>query len=527
MLISWEARVQGPGYVRTLAATTCLLVLLPVLALTTPPGEVTAVAYASAVHPAVWDALAAAGDADVLVVLSGRPDLDAAASMADKEARGTYVYDALWRVAQETQRPLRAELDAADIAYRAFYVVNALQLRADEALVRAMARRPEVERIVPNTPVPGIPPGESFDRAAAPQGVQPNLVRIGADAAWAMGYTGQGAVVAGQDTGYDWDHPALVAAYRGWDGTAADHDYAWHDAIHEDNPKTAPGNPCGFDSPEPCDDHGHGTHTMGIAVGDDGAGNQVGVAPGARWIGCRNMEQGWGTPASYIECFEFFLAPYPVAGTPAEGMPALAPHVVNNSWRCPPGEGCDPTAIELLGQAVDALRVAGIVVVVSAGNSGSACDTVFYPPAIYPGAFAVGAFDHRTDTIAAFSSRGPATYDGQIFLKPDLAAPGVSIRSSVPGGGYLSMSGTSMAAPHVAGGVALLLSAASGYAGDADAIEAALVAAAEPMTTAQGCGGDGPGDVPNNVWGWGVLNVGEMMRSVAPPRCYLPLVRGP
>jgi subtilisin family serine protease len=497
-----------------LAATICLLALLPVLALAAPPGERPANAREPVVHPGVWDALAAGRQADVLVILRGRPDLYTAAARADKEARGAYVYGTLWRAAREAQRSLRAELDAAGVAYHPFYIVNALQLGADEALVQAMARRPEVERIVPNTPVPGIPPGESFHGVTARQGVQPNLVRIGADRAWALDYTGQGAVVAGQDTGYDWDHPALVAAYRGWDGAATAHDYNWHDAIHENNPNTAPGNPCGFDSPEPCDDHGHGTHTMGIAVGDDGAGDQIGVAPGARWIGCRNMEQGWGTPATYLECFEFFLAPYPVGGTPAEGLPALAPHVVNNSWSCPPAEGCDPAAIDLLGQAVDALRMAGIAVVVSAGNHGSACGTVLRPPAIYPGAFAVGAFDHRTDTIAAFSSRGPATYDGQTYIKPDLAAPGVSIRSSFPGGGYVSLSGTSMAAPHVAGGVAILLSAAPAYAGDVDAIEAELAAAAEPMTTSQGCGGDGPGDVPNNVWGWGVLDVISAVETI-------------
>ena len=73
----------------------------------------------------------------------------------------------------------------------------------------------------------------------------------------------------------------------------------------------------------PCDDKGHGTHTIGTAIGDDGMGNQIGMAPGAKWIGCRNMDQGNGTPARYIECMEFFLAPYPVGGTPAQGDPTL------------------------------------------------------------------------------------------------------------------------------------------------------------------------------------------------------------
>ncbi len=151
---------------------------------------------------------------------------------------------------------------------------------------------------------------------------------------WAAGYTGQGAVIGGQDTGYDWDHPALKNQYRGWNGASADHDYNWHDAIH------VTGSICGANSPEPCDDDDHGTHTMGTMVGDDGLGNQIGMAPGARWIGCRNMNDGVGTPATYTECYEWFIAPYPVGGTPDQGDPSKAPDVINNSWGCPPSEGC-------------------------------------------------------------------------------------------------------------------------------------------------------------------------------------------
>ena len=148
----------------------------------------------------------------------------------------------------------------------------------------------------------------------------------------APGYTGQGAVIAGQDTGYQWDHPALKDQYRGWNGSAADHNYNWHDAIH------ATGSSCGADSPCPCDDNDHGTHTMGTMVGDDGGANQIGMAPGARWIGCRNMNAGVGTPTTYIECFEWFIAPTDLAGQ--NPNPAMAPDVINNSWGCPESEGC-------------------------------------------------------------------------------------------------------------------------------------------------------------------------------------------
>src|SRR5205085_7688764 len=127
------------------------------------------------------------------------------------------------------------------------------------------------------------------------------------------------------------------------------------------SPSATPiGGVCGTDSVLPCDDSGHGTHTMGTAVGSDGGTNKIGMAPGAKWIGCRNMDRGVGTPARYIECMEFFLAPYPVGGTPAQGDPNLAPDITTNSWGCPPSEGCSATTLQA---AVEAQRAAGIFMV--------------------------------------------------------------------------------------------------------------------------------------------------------------------
>ncbi|HHN93880.1 MAG TPA: DUF11 domain-containing protein, partial [Anaerolineae bacterium] len=211
---------------------------------------------------------------------------------------------------------------------------------------------------------------------------------------------------------------------------------------------------------------------------------------------------GVGSPATYLECFEFFLAPYPVGGDPSQGDPDLAPDVTNNSWACPPSEGCSWNTLQA---AVEAQRAAGIMTVVSAGNYGSAgCSTVEDPPAIYDAAYSVGATD-SSDTVAGFSSRGPVTVDGSHRLKPDISAPGVSVRSSIPGGGYQNMSGTSMAGPHVAGAVALLWSAAPYLRSDITATEQVLNAGAFPRYSTQ-CG-DPPDTVPNNVYGWGRLDI--------------------
>jgi len=239
---------------------------------------------------------------------------------------------------------------------------------------------------------------------------------------------------------------------------------------------------------------------MGIMVGDDGGANQIGMAPGARWIGCRNMNQGVGTPATYIECYQWFMAPTRIDGS--DPNPAMAPDVINNSWGCTVSEGCtDPN---VLLTVVNNVRAAGIVTVQSAGNSGSACSTVNQPAAIYQSSFTAGATDSG-DLIASFSSRGPVTVDGSGRLKPDIVAPGVSVRSSIPGS-YDVKSGTSMAAPHVAGLVALLVSANPFLANQVDSLENIIRQTAVPLTTSQDCGGDGPTDVPNNVYGWGRID---------------------
>ena len=242
---------------------------------------------------------------------------------------------------------------------------------------------------------------------------------------------------------------------------------------------------------------------MGTMVGEEGE-NQIGVSPGASWVGCRCMERGYGKPSSYIECFEWFLAPTDLNNENPD--PSKAPHVIANSWSCPEMEGCDSTNWAVMEMVVDNLKASGVVVVVSAGNSGSqGCGSVNTPAGFFEGSFSIGA-TASNDTIAGFSSRGPVTANGSGIMKPNVSAPGVSVRSSVANGGYASYSGTSMAGPHAAGMVALIISANPSLAGQVEVIEDIIESTAVPKTTDEECGGVLGSEVPNNTYGYGRID---------------------
>lgn len=458
------------------------------------------------IAPWVLDNTANGEAAEFLVVLADQADLRAADKLPTKIEKGRYVYKTLYDKAQATQGPILKWLEERGIEHRAYYIVNLIWVKADRETALALAARSDVAQLEGNPHVRSIPEPISVPEPAAPDSpaaVEPGINYTKAPQVWAMGYTGQGIVVGGQDTGIQWDHPALKPHYRGWNGVTANHDYNWHDSIH------VAGSSCGADSPVPCDDDGHGTHTIGTAIGDDGGSNQIGMAPGAKFIGCRNMNSGVGTPATYIECFEFFLAPYPVGGTPAQGNPDLAPDVTNNSWGCPPSEGC---AVNSLLLAVQAQRAAGIMTVVSAGNSGPACSTTDDPPSYHDEVYTVGNISAATGNISGSSSRGPATIDGSGRLKPDITAPGSGVRSAYPTNTYASLSGTSMASPHVAGAVALLWSARPQLKNDIDLTEQILNAAAVHVNNAT-C--DAPGTTwPNNTYGYGRLDIKAAVDAV-------------
>jgi len=423
---------------------------------------------------------------EFLLVLNEQADLSDTAQLPTKAEKARHVFERLSETAARTQSGLVADLEQRGIEHRAYWIANVVWARGRLDDIQRLAQRPDVRRI---EACPSVRMRDDV-RVAIPldateETIPAGVSIIGAPAMWDKGYRGQGVVVGVADTGQAWTHPALKFRYRGWQGISANHNYNWHDAMHECND-------------EPCDSSSHGTSTTGIAVGNDQHGKVIGVAPEARWIGCRNMNaNGAGTPATYTECLQFFIAPTNLNGT--EPNPVLAPDVINNSWLCPPDEGCAPETLRL---AVEAVRAAGIVFVAAAGNDGPLCSTINAPPAMYASAFTVGASE-QGNRMASFSSRGPVTIDGSSRIKPDVVAPGVGITSSVPPSGYAAVSGTSMAAPHVTGLVALLLSASPALSGHVDEIEQYIRRNTTPLVPEAARSCDATIRQPNNTYGWG------------------------
>ena len=439
------------------------------------------------VDPAIWHALDQQGQAKALVILKEQADLSGALALKTKTEKGWYVYRQLTAVAERTQPPLRAYLEQHGVEYRAYWIRNAIRIQTnDPALVLTLAGRPEVARIeifYPDEfdPVQNLAakPQDSAklksERANLAQALAIgwNLERIRADDVWGLGFTGSGIVVGIPDSGVDWDHPGLINSYRPWvPGAPTRHDYNWYDG---------PGG-----SQVPVDHSGHGTAMAGLVSGDDGGVNQTGVAPGAHWIACTTS----GGNSTGMDCLQFMLAPTRLDGS--DPRPDLAPHVLTNSWR----------ARAEYEEIIHTLYMAGIMFVKAAENE-TDCGTVI-PPGHLPEVTAVGAFQDG-DIITSYSSRGPMLYNGEIIIKPNLAAPGQDCPTTYPGGGYGTSQGTSSASPHVAGTVALILSARPDLAGRIDTLQMILQETAEPMIDPS-CPPNDPSGVPNNTWGHGILN---------------------
>jgi subtilisin family serine protease len=445
---------------------------------------------ATKADPALRSRLAGGTRADVFVMLKDRADLTDVRRSPTHQARVRQGYEKLTDTARRSQEPLRRMLAARHLSFTQFWLVNTILVRqADAALVAELSRRPDVSRVRPvgsrrlTTPV-------TVTGAAAPaadNGVEWNIARIGAPRVWsAFGRRGEGVVVANIDTGVAFRHPALVDRYRGRSVSNGvevfDHNYNWFD----------PSRVCGNPSVEPCDNNGHGTHTMGTMVGDTDT-DHIGVAPGATWIAAKGCESNSCSDTALLAAGQWVVAPTDLTG--ANPRPDRAPDIVNNSWG---GAGGDTFYEEIVRRWVDV----GIFPVFANGNAGPSCGSAD-SPGDNPEAYAVGAFD-ADGAIAGFSGRGASALDGGD--KPNISAPGVSVRSSIPGtfapGDYASYSGTSMATPHVAGTVALMWSAAPALAGDVATTRALLDRTAGDVVDFT-CGGTA-GD--NNVWGEGMLD---------------------
>jgi len=437
----------------------------------------------------------------VLVYLKDQTDLkkitaDMDEQRASLQLRHETVVTKLQKTASETQPEIVEYLDdlkSQDLVedYRCYWIGNIIAVDTFEYIADQIAKRDDVLYVYPNFEIELIEPtyegpisGPSDSRE-----VEPGLEAIRVPEVWDMGITGEGVLIATIDTGVDGDHPALADR---WAGVA--------DPRYEGHPEWAWFDPYAGQNDFPYDYNGHGTHTTGTVCGGE-PGDQIGVAPGALWISAGAIDRGGGIPTTVedaIESFEWLVDP---DGNPETNWDV--PDVCSNSWRVTSGHGYPPCD-ETFWTYLDACEAAGIVILFSAGNEGPGSETIGRPPDRATTEYmccAVGAVDANDPEwpIASFSSRGPSycTPTGDEAIKPDISAPGVDVRSSVPGGGYAQYSGTSMASPHINGVVALMRQTAPNMS--VDHIKQIL------YDTAIDLGDEGE----DNDYGWGMVDAYE------------------
>jgi subtilisin family serine protease len=365
-----------------------------------------------------------------------------------------------------------------------FWIVPAFTATLDRATIEELAAMPGVSRVVPDLEIDPIEPVDSRSSGDLSLSSSNYHQLLNVPAVWNMGITGTGRLVCSFDTGVEQPHPALAGKWR---GNHAPLSSAWFSTI-------AP-------AALPYDKADHGTHTMGIMVGSDGT-DTIGIAPGAEWITAGVVDQGKSLPATFSDilgAFQWALDP--------DGDPATTddvPDVILNSWGVPASlfSPCDDTFFS----AIDNVEAAGVVCIFSAGNEGPDPSSLRNPAsrASSPlNSFSVGAVDYNKN-IADFSSRGPGGC-GFNAVKPEIVAPGVSIRSAAKGGGYKTMSGTSMAAPYIAGLVALCRQ----YNPNAtvEEIKWALINSTEDLGA--------PGE--DNAYGYGLPDAARMLEHIPDP----------
>ncbi|RLN93282.1 hypothetical protein BBJ28_00012585 [Nothophytophthora sp. Chile5] len=375
---------------------------------------------------------------------------------------------ALKLLAQTTQAGVLALLTG--LIYEIFWINNTILIKNCPSVVVGLINAlPEVKEIVDNLIITLDPIQPTADSTSNTAAAGWGATKIQAPNVWASGFTGQNVVVATIDSGVRGTHEALNNNFLG--------PYGWYDPAN----KTA----------TPYDDNGHGTHTMGSIAGGLG----VGIAPGVKWMTCKGCGSTSCSLSLLTACAQFVLCPTDTAGNNCNA--AKAPHIVSNSWGA--GQG-----LTYFQSNLDAWYSARIIPVFATGNSGSSGCSSVVSPSDSAKAFAVGATDIN-DALGSFSSLGPALNG---LVKPNFAGPGVSIRSAWNGNNsdYLSLSGTSMAAPHLAGTIALALSARSGFC--FDSMKTVLSGSTDQTLpkAALTCGGTTDTTFPNNQYGYGRIN---------------------
>jgi hypothetical protein len=441
-----------------------------------------------------------------------RPDLTPAYAM-EWSARGRFVMETLQDAAATSQADVVAFLAAQGAEYYPFWVDNFILVeRSDRETVDGLVTGfPQIlalgalPEIVFPEPLEEIPFDAAGVRRAA---VESNIEHVGAPDVWNLGFTGTGIVVASIDTGVRFTHEALVSQYRGNQGGGVfDHNYNWWDPY---------GN-----TTTPSDSDNHGSHVTGTMVGHDGADNEIGMAPGAQWIACRGFNPG-STRPGLLECAEFMAAPWDL--DEENPNPNLRPHVVNNSWG-----SCDDTYDNWYQGVVDTWHAAGVYPVFINHNNTN-CSYAAPPglntvanPGRYGNVTSVGSTGTSNGQYANHSNWGPTDNldtvnphpDGYANIKPQVVAPGVSIRASGRNSDthYYLSTGTSMSAPHVAGLIALMWDAAPCLIGQYAATETILQETARPISYDTGNGDEGPDFVPNHATGWGEIDAPDAVQA--------------
>ncbi len=454
------------------------------------------------VEQAVLDEMQANGSASYWVQFKNTVDLSPAYTMNWSD-RGWFVYKTLLGQAEATQAQAQKYLAGNKVDFKSYWINNSILVTSsNKTVLNEILKFDGVESIQARKTYILYEPDTSaalLDNGI--NAVEPNLTHVNADDVWGLGIDGAGLVVANIDTGVRYSHQALVGQYRGNNGGTFDHNYNWF-------------NPDNLSDSVPRDGHGHGTHTMGTMVGDDGGSNQIGIAPGAQWMACAGCPDGGCTDTALLGCGQFMAAPTDLTG--ANANPDMRPDAVNNSW----GD-CGTTYDAWYSGPINAWLAAGIYPIFSNGNS-SNCGYSSPPglntvgnPARSGNVTGVGSSGEQNGQYATHSNWGPTDNldvvnptEGYDELKPQVLAPGVSIRSSVPGSDTTyedGWTGTSMSAPHVTGLVALIWQAAPCLIGDYAVTENLIESTAVDMIYDDGSSAT-PGNFPNYATGWGEID---------------------